>query len=253
MTASTQPADSRRWTPIVLLVVLAAAGAAMGAYLDWRMWHPTSGIVVTIGAVGLLIVGALAWTSRWRPIRPVAYGVLAFGIGVLLGQNLGPSRPPISQASGTVTIQLSEPADAAPITGRADCQLTPDGNNFQINGDPNLRLQIGDEPVEQRDPIQVALARGDMWEYGAETRSDGWSLLLIIGDAGPFSDDEVPTEAAMATDASSDLTASGDQHAGSVRFSGLAGKDIGLGVSDTVELSGTLSWTCDGPAPDPER
>jgi len=253
MTASTQPTASRLWIPIVLLVVVAAAGAAVGAYLDWRMWHPSSGIVVTIGAVGLLIVGALAWTSRWRPIRPVAFGVLAFGIGVILGQNLGPSRPPISLVSGTVTIRLTEPANAAPISGRADCQLTPDGDNFEVTGDPNLRLQIGDQPLEVRDPVQVALARGDMWEYGAESRGDGWSLLFIVGDAGPFTDDEVPTDVAMATDASSELAGSGDQRAGSVSFSGLVAKDVGLGMGDPVELSGTLSWTCDGPAADPER
>jgi hypothetical protein len=253
MTASTPPAARRRWIPILLLVVVAAAGAAVGAYLDWRMWHPSSGIVVTIGAIGLLIVGALAWTSRWRPIRPLAFGVLTFGIGVILGQNLGPSRPPISLASGTVTIQLTEPADAAPISGSADCQLTPDGDNFEVTGDPNLRLQIGDQPLEERDPVQVALARGDMWEYGAESRDDGWSLLVIVGDAGPFTDDEVPTDVAMATDASSELTGSGDQRAGSISFSGLVGKDIGLGMGDPVELSGTVSWTCEGPAADPER
>ena len=255
MTATPQPARRRVWIPILVLVGIAIIGAAVGAYLDWRMWHPTSGIVVTISAIGLLVIGALAWASRWQPIRPVANGVLAFAIGALLGQNFGPSRPPISLVDGTVTVELTEPADAAPITGRADCQLTPGGDNFQVSGDPNLRLQIGEQPLEERDPIQVALARGDMWEYGAESRNDGWSLLFILGDAGPFTDEEVPTEVAMATDASSELVGSGDQRAGSLSFSGLVEKDVGLGTGETdpVELSGTLSWTCDGPAGNSER
>jgi hypothetical protein len=255
MTATPQPARRRRWIPILVLVGIAIVGAVVGAYLDWRMWHPTSGLVVTIGAIGLLLIGALAWASRWQPIRPVAYGLLAFAIGAILGQNLGPSRPPISLVGGTITLELTEPADAAPITGRADCQLTPSGDNFQVSGDPNLRLQIGEQPLEQRDPIQVAMARGDMWEYGAESRGDGWSLLFIIGDAGPFTDEQVPTELAMATDASSEISGSGDQRAGSVSFSGLVEKDVGLGTGETdpVELSGTLSWTCDGPSADPER
>ena len=238
-----------------VLVAAAIIGVAVGAYLDWRMWHPSSGIVVTIGAVGLLLVGALALASRWQPIRPVAYGLLAIGIGAILGQNLGPARPPISQVGGTITIELTEPADAAPITGRADCQLTPDGANFQVSGDPNLRLQLGDQPLEARDPIQVALARGDMWEHGAGSRDDGWSLLFIIGDAGPFIGNEMPAEVAMASDASSALTGTGDQDAGSVTFSGLVETDVGLGTgeTDSVPLSGTLSWSCDGPATDPER
>jgi hypothetical protein len=255
MTAIPQPPRRRPWIPILVLVGIAIVGAAIGAYLDWRMWHPTSGIVVTIGAIGLLLIGALAWASHWQPIRPVAYGVLAFAIGAILGQNLGPSRPPISMVNGTITLELTEPADASPITGRADCQLTPDGDNFQVSGDPNLRLQLGDQPLEQRDPIQVALARGDMWEHGAESRGDGWSVLFIIGDAGPFTDEQVPTEVAMATDGSSELIGSGDQRAGSVTFAGLVEKDVGLGrgATDPVALSGTLSWTCDGPAADPER
>ena len=48
-----------------------------------------------------------------------------------------------------MTIELSEPANAAPISGRADCQQTPSGENYEISGDPNLRLQIGDQPLER--------------------------------------------------------------------------------------------------------
>ena len=255
MTSTPQPARPRPWIPILVLVGIAIIGAAAGAYLDWRMWHPASGIVITIGAIGLLLIGALARASRWQPIRPLAYGVLAFAVGALLGQNFGPSRPQISLVGGTITLALTEPANAASITGRADCQLTPDGDNFQVSGDPNLRLEIGDQPLEERDPVQVALARGDMWEYGVESRGDGWSLLFILGDAGPFTDEQVPTEVAMATDDSSELTGSGDQRAGSLSFSGLVEKDVGMGTgqADPVELSGTLSWTCDSPAADPER
>ena len=59
----------------------------------------------------------------------------------------------------------------------------------------------------------------------------------------------------MASDASSALTGTGDQDAGSVTFSGLVETDVGLGTgeTDSVPLSGTLSWSCDGPATDPER
>jgi len=256
MTASAPPTATRSpMLGVLALVVLAVAGAAIGAYLDWRMWHPSSGIVVTAGAILLLLAGALAWASRWRPIRPLAFALLAFGIGAIFGQNLGPSRPPISLIQGTVMIELSEPADAGVITGPATCQLTPDGDNFEVTADPNLRLQIGDQPLEERDPIQVALARGDMWEYGAESRSDGWSLLVIVGDAGPFTGDEASSERAMATHPSSELTVTGDQRAGSLTFAGLVQKDVGLGLAAAgpIELTGTLSWTCDGEAVDPER
>ncbi|HEX7173373.1 MAG TPA: hypothetical protein VF365_12305 [Candidatus Limnocylindria bacterium] len=256
MTATAPQTASRSpMLGILALGVLAVAGAAIGAYLDWRMWHPSSGIVVTAGAILLLLVGALAWASRWRPVRPLAFGLLAFGIGVILGQNLGPSRPPVTVIEGTITIELSEPADAAVITGPATCQLTPDGDNFEITADPNLRLQIGDQRLEERDPIQVAMARGDMWDYGAESRSDGWSLLVIVGDAGPFTGEEGSSERAVATHPSSELTATGDQRAGSMTFAGLVEKDVGLGLTAAgpLDLSGTLRWTCEGDPVDPER
>jgi hypothetical protein len=255
MTASSQPTTARRpGLGLVILGLLALGGAAAGAYLDWRMWHPMSGIVVTFGAGLLLMLGALALATRWRPIRPLAFAALALGVGLILGQNLGPTRPPISMVQGTVMIELTEPANAAPIAGRADCQLTPDGQNFEISGDPNLRIQVGDQPREVQDAIQVAVARGDMWEYGAESRGDGWSLLAIVSDTGPFTDDEVPGHAAMASDASSELVVSGDQRAGSMTFSGLAPTDIGLGdpAAGQLELAGTLSWRCDGPNANPE-
>ena len=84
MTATPRPARPRPLIPILVLVGIAIVGAVVGAYLDWRMWHPTSGLVVTIGAIGLLLIGALAWASQWQPIRPVAYGILAFAIGAIL-------------------------------------------------------------------------------------------------------------------------------------------------------------------------
>ena len=132
--------------------------------------------------------------------------------------------------------------------------LETDGRMVDLKRDPNLRIQIGDQPREVQDSIQVAVARGDMWEYGAESRDDGWSLLAIVSDSGPFTDEEVPGHAAMASDASSELVVSGDQHAGSMTFSGLAPTDVGLGdpAAGQLELAGTLSWSCDGPNASPE-
>lgn len=246
MTASAPPTSRPSMLGIGALVLIALAGAGVGAYLDWKWWHPTSGVVVTLGAIGLLLVGVVAWVTGWRPIRPVAFAVLAFGVGALVGQNVGPSRPPISQAAGTVSVELTEPADAEPITGRADCQLTPDGENFEISGDPNLRLQIGDQPLELRDAIQLSVARGDMWEFG-EPRSDGWSLIVVVSDSGPFTDDEIPGHQYLTSGAESDLVGSGTQDAGAIRFDGLVlDAEQSQGAQEPMELAGTIEWSCEG-------
>jgi hypothetical protein len=245
MTTAAPRASRSPMLGIGALLVLAIIGAAIGAYLDWKWWHPMSGITVTIGAAALLVAGGLAWSSRWPRIRPVAFAMLALGIGALLGQNFGPSRPPITQAAGRLTVELTAPANAAPITGSADCQLTPDGQNFQISGDPNLRLQIGDQPLEQRDAVQISVAKGDMWEYGP-ARADGWSLIVTVSDTGPFTDEGVPAIWFMENGAATELVGSGTQEQGSIRFDGLV-LDVqqSQGADEPMELAGTIEWSCE--------
>jgi hypothetical protein len=237
---------------LALLLIPLVAGVVIGAYLDWLWWHPTSGILVTIAAGGLLVLSVLAWTSRWMPIRPAVLWVAAFAIGLLLGQNVGPSRPPITLASGSLTVQLTEPADARPASGSADCQLTPDGRNFEISGDPNIRVEIGEQPREEQDNLQISIARGDMWQHG-EPRSDGWSLIVAISDTGPFTDDDVPPIWYMTSTPASGLTGEGTQEAGTISFDGLVlNASQSQGVDEPLELSGTIEWSCDGPILGPE-
>jgi hypothetical protein len=256
MTAAPPSRSSRSFLSagrLAVLLIPLAVGAALGAYLDWMWWHPTSGILVTIMAGGLLVVSVIAWSSRWEPIRPVVLWVAAFAIGMLLGQNVGPSRPPISLVSGRLTVELTEPAGAQPMGGRADCQLTPDGRNFEVSGDPNFRIEIGDQPREEQDAVQISIARGDMWQYG-EPRSDGWSLIVAVSDSGPFTDEEVPGLWFRESGPSSELVATGTQEAGSIRFDGLAlNASQSQGVDEALDMSGTIEWTCDGPPVNPER
>ncbi|MDQ2674229.1 MAG: hypothetical protein M3Y40_06190 [Chloroflexota bacterium] len=236
----------------LLLLLPLAVGAVVGGYLDWMWWHPSSGILITIVAGALLVLAVLAWTSRWTPIRPAVPWIGAFAMGLLLGQNLGPSRPPITLVSGTLTAVLTEPADAQPTEGRADCQLTPDGRNFEISGDPNIRVEIGEQPHEEQDNLQISIARGDMWQFG-EPRSDGWSLIVAVSDTGPFTDDEVPAIWYMTSGPSTELTGAGTQAAGSLAFDGLMlNERQSQGVDEALEMSGTIQWTCDGSVRGPE-
>ena len=244
MTASTPSTTMPRRGRLALLVVPLLAGVLVGGYLDWRWWHPTSGILITIVAIGLLVLAALGWAVRWKPIRPAVLSIAVFAIGLLLGQNFGPSRPPIDLAAGTLSIQLTEPADAQPTSGRADCQLTPDGQNFEIGGDPNIRLAIGDQPHEEQDTLQLSVARGDMWQYG-EARSDGWSLIVAVSDSGPFTDEQMPGLWYFESTAASELVATGTQSAGSMTFDGLVlDATQSQGVDQALDLSGTIEWDC---------
>ena len=241
---------------IVALTVLGATAAAAGAYLDWKLWHPMSGITITVGAGGILSLAALAWSIRDRAtltLRPVlratAAGLAVAGASLLLGQNLGPAREAPILAQGTITIRLSQPPDAGQVTGAATCDLTASGDNFAVSGDPNTRLQVGDQDLRDQDFIGAYISRGDMWESGAESRRDGLGLSFVVGGGGPIPEEGGPEEVWMASDRQSQLDGGGDQEAGSIRFSKLVVLDRS-GDEDSVpgpaiELAGTIEWSCD--------
>ena len=77
-------------------ILLAAAvifgiAAVLGAVLDWFWWPVYNGIVITLAAGAILVVAiVLAVVPR---TRSAALIVAAAGVGLIAGQNLGPSRP----------------------------------------------------------------------------------------------------------------------------------------------------------------
>jgi hypothetical protein len=235
------------WLPVVILALLGIVAAAIGAYLDWQWWHPTSGIMVTIAAAAALLLAGAVALGRTPVTRMVSMAIGAIGIGLLLGQNLGPSRETPLLGSGTVTLQLSEPADAAEVTGRADCNLTASGDNFAIWGDPNIRLEVGDQDPHDRDFVGISITAGDMWQAGAEPRTDGIGLSLLVGGGGPIPEDGAPSEVMMASALTSEIEGTVDQRSGSIRFSGLVVHptyEAGA-AAEPRDLAGTVSWTCE--------
>jgi hypothetical protein len=235
------------WLSIAILAMLGIAAAVVGGYLDWQWWHPTSGIIVTIAASATLLLAAVVALGRTPVTRMISMAIGAVGIGLLLGQNLGPSREAPMLGSGTVTLQLTEPAGAAEVTGRADCNLTASGDNFAIWGDPNIRIEVGDQELRDRDFVGISISAGDMWEAGAEPRPDGIGVSLLVGGGGPIPEDGAPSEVMMASAASSELDGTVDQRSGSIRFSGLVvDPDYETGaVAEPMDLAGTVSWTCE--------
>jgi len=235
------------WLSIAILAMLGIAAAVAGGYLDWQWWHPTSGIIVTIAAGAALLLAAVVALGRTPVTRMISMAIGTVGIGLLLGQNLGPSREAPILGSGTVTLQLTEPAGAAEVIGRADCNLTASGDNFAIWGDPNIRIEVGDQELRDRDFVGISISAGDMWEAGAEPRPDGIGVSLLVGGGGPIPEDGAPSEVMMASAASSELEGTVDQRSGSIRFSGLVVDptyETGA-VAEPMDLAGTVSWTCE--------
>ena len=84
-----------------------------------------------------------------------------------------------------------------------------------------------------------------MWEYGAEARADGWSLIVTVSDTGPFTDEGVPAIWFMESGGESELVGTGTQEAGSIRFDGLVlDAQQSQGADEPMELAGTIEWSC---------
>ncbi len=148
MTALTAlTADERgRATVLVILVVAGSLAAVLGAYVDWIWWPVYSGLMLTIAALAILLVGAIVAFVGRATVRWIGLVVLAVGIGLVAGQNLGPSREPlIYQPGGTMTLRLESPIIAS-ATSPADCTNVGSETEFQVTGDPNMRLDTSDHP-----------------------------------------------------------------------------------------------------------
>ena len=148
---------NRRYLLVGLGVAIVAVAAVIGAYVDWIWWPVYSGLMLTIIAIGFLLIGGIVALIGRGVLRTGALFVLAAGIGLLLGQNLGPSREELLISDGTMTLTLTSPV-AATGTAPAPCSLVGSETEYSISGDPNMRLDTPDEPF-----VSVYLAKGDRW------------------------------------------------------------------------------------------
>jgi hypothetical protein len=246
MTATSGTTTSgRRGLFIAVLIVVGLVAAAIGAYLDWLWWHPTEGILVTLIAIGAILLAGLLFLFRRSIITRLAFIGLAIGVGLLLGQWLGPSREPLAIADGTMTMRLDGPVQAE-ATGQALCQVVASGEELYVSQDINARLALDGVPAEAYPFVSGSFARGDRWQPDQGGREDGLVVTIYMNSAVEPEDGGI-TELYLQSDPSSALEASEDDSSGSVRFSGLV---VSSGEVEAIlgvdgEVSGTLEWTCD--------
>jgi multisubunit Na+/H+ antiporter MnhG subunit len=212
------------------------------------MWWPVySGFILTLAAFAILLLGgllALVGQIRRGLIRRIGVFVLMVGVGLLAGQNLGPSREALTQQpDGTMTIHLTSPVVAV-ASGPASCRNEATATEFSVEGDPNMRLDTPDQPF-----VQVYFNVGDRWDAIDDgPRKDG--VRLDIGVTGVLVTDKgKPATVAMVAAPSSTLESTFANAGGSMHFGGLVPK-TGLGESgESMDLAGTIEWTCGPLAP----
>jgi len=239
--ASTAPTGRRRDRAAV--IVLAATGfgvgAAVGAYLNWFWWEIGYRPLAIILAVAILIVGGLAAMVGRSVARRLALLMLAVGLGMLAGQHLGPGREPlIHQLGGTMTLSLESPVVRV-LTGSADCENVASETEFLVTGGlerPNGQLGL---------PDSVSVQRGDRWSFPRDTaRQDRVRLEIAATTELAPGSIKVQDSIGMEATGSSTLEARFTNAGGSIRFADLVAQGGPAYTGESMNLAGTLAWTC---------
>ena len=237
-TTSTGRTRSRSILPAVAGVVLLLA-AIVGAYLDWLLWPVYSGLLITIAAAVLLLIGGLVGLVGRGTVRRLGLFVLVMGVGIVIGQNLGPSRESLIYTSGgTMTLRLTSPYVAG-ATGEVTCQNVASETEFQVTGDPNMRLDTATSPF-----VMVYINKGDRWAATQDgPRKDGVRLDIDINDAAVLEDGK-PGTIGMQAIGSSTVGASFSNQKGSISFADLEARIGPDFMAGSLDLAGTIEWTC---------
>ena len=260
LTTPDRPARRPAWLLPILGVVLAAA-IGVGAWSNWYLWHPMSGVVVTMMAVGLLLVGGLALLVHSRRLRPTGLVLVAAAVGTVVGQQVGPDRPDVRRHDGgSLRLVLTAPA-AFDASGKASCGSAADASQVVVDPDEFGLARAS----EEADFHYAYVTIGDMYDFGDRTaRSDHLSVVISVISATIPADADPnvrPGETRHSSDAASNLVlAPGHSvNGGSITFSNLALGDP-ADPSRRSDLACTISWTCGplstgpgpGEAPPPE-
>jgi hypothetical protein len=246
MNASTTSTASGRGRIALIMIaaIVFVVAAIVGAYLNWIWWAYDGWLMIILAAGAILLVGGILALIGRGIVRRIALVVLAVGIGLAAGQSLGPSREPlIRPQGGTMTLRLESPVVGV-ATGPANCTNVASATEFAVSGDPNIRLDTPDRPF-----VSIYFDRGDRWQVLHDTlRKDG--VLLNIGITGALvSDAGKPSPIGMQATESSTLESTFSNEGGSIRFAHLVAQSGPDFSGESMDLAGTLEWTCGAALP----
>lgn len=233
-------ARSGRW---LVLGLVTGVGAVAGAVWDWYNWHPMSAVMITLLAIPLVVIGGVLLIIRARRSRQVGSVVLALALGIVAGQVLGPSRPDLDSANGTMTVTTDSPT-VGTATGEVYCSFDADGQ-FQVSGGPNLRLELAaDDPsmpadVDGREFVSISITVGDRWQDTPTPRSDGLVLSVWVSYV-----DARLSGVTMTSTATSTIGREGTARDGTLTFAGLVPSLREDDLGEPLDIAGTITWTC---------
>lgn len=242
---TTSSAPARGWFVVIVIAATGfVLGASAGAYLNWLWWEigyrPLAGIL----GVAILIVGSIVVLIDRVIARRIGLLILAVGFGLLAGQNLGPGREPlIDHSAGTMTLRLESPVIAV-TTGSADCRNVASETEFSVQG------ALDQPPGRLGSPTGISIQLGDRFSYPRDnSRTDRVRLEIeVITQLVPGSI-KVLSRIGMEATESSTLESSFSNVGGSIRFVDLVALGGPVYTGESMDLAGTLEWTCGAALP----
>lgn len=237
--SGTKPAAKPPFTMVAILLAALGVSAVLGAYIDWLWWPVYSGLMLTLYAGVILLMGGVMTVVGRGIIRRIGLVILVVGVGLVAGQNLGPSREPlIYTADGTMTLRLTSPV-VATATSPADCTNVASETEFQVSGDPNMRLDTPSRPF-----LQIYLNRGDRWQAIEDSPRKEGVRFQITSNEPEIPADGKPLQVGMRATETSTIEATFANTGGSLRFSGLSPMSGSDYTGESLDYAGTLEWTC---------
>jgi hypothetical protein len=237
---SSQRTRRSRYLVLAASLIAIAVAALVGAYIDWIWWPVYQGLLLAFAAVAILVVGAIIAIVGSGIVRPIGLIVVSVGVGLVAGQNLGPSREPLIHTTGGAMILRLESPVVAEASGPADCTNVGSETEFQVSGGPRLELKPAERVVDQ-----VYVTVGDRWDAIDDApRKDGVRLDIAVTDL-KIPDSGAPVMVVMGATGSSSLESTFSSEGGSLRFARLEPQSIdGMGGGAPVDLVGTIEWSC---------
>lgn len=238
--------DRARGRRAVMVIVAAgfATGAIAGAYLNWIWWEIGYRPLAVILAVAILVAGGIVSIIRRVIVRWMALGFVAVGLGILVGQAVGPVREPlIHQPGGSMTLRLDSPLVSV-ATGSVECHNVASETEFLVVGAPEV------PPGQLGLPDNIVAQLGDRWGYPRDnTRADQLRLELGITTQLVPGSIKVQSRIGMEATASSTVESTFSNAGGSIRFGDLVALDGPGYTGESMDLAGTFVWTCGAPLP----
>lgn len=245
VTPPLRPRRRLRPAPLVVagLAVLLVGAIAVGAYGNWRLWHPADGFVVALAALAALLTGGLVAAAGRGAVRSAALVPLVVGVGLLVGYAFGPDRPELRQDPGRIDVALDALALERVVTGTS-CATADQGYELQVAASTRLAVLPADPSipadVDDRAFVGFHITVGDRWRDGRVHRSDNVDLAVIVSGVR----DGTPERRLAASD-SSTVEIAWDNERGTLAFAALVDAETGGPVAGPLgTLAGTISWVC---------